>query len=410
MCGSNQAMEVTALSDFLITTNWRPKQTAFDALMFDGFLPQRKLSHETNMVGAIYGAVIESDETKVDEWTPLYWSAGLITHPKFATKTRVYQREKALQQNKHLWPVSFFFYSDTNFRQNMNQYEHFSAGQVYTGINYNIYKRPSHGLILSSFHLYNPHYCGFQQLPWFGNISGLPIWSQSGLGSESVAGFGIHNTHNPAVQQIGGLMLITYLTPDVLSSFIIRSLFSSKVRFFWPLSLFDSHLIKEYGKRFDQSNSVVQGKKSWNVLNFGAGPRRSSPVFPSEQEQLLLKSSRNKVWCIGRKNDVYVAVLCTQSIVVDDNDTDDAQFEYFNNEKIKCKQVLARLCCDNPYHSWIVITCTTQEFSSLESFVNEKLCNIDVQESVVDRIYHVRVLDGSSELEYKYHLDFRKQI
>ncbi len=48
--------------------------------------------------------------------------------------------------------------------------------------------------------MFNPHYCGFKQLPWIANVCGIPEYSRSGS-RESHHGKLISNTHNPAVVQ-----------------------------------------------------------------------------------------------------------------------------------------------------------------------------------------------------------------
>jgi hypothetical protein len=71
------------------------------------------------------------------------------------------------------------------------------------------------------------------------NVGGVPVWSRSGKGAESLAGFGIHNTHNPAVQQRGSVMLVSYSAPHALQGWVIGRIFSSKVFLMWPEQIFD---------------------------------------------------------------------------------------------------------------------------------------------------------------------------
>jgi hypothetical protein len=429
----------SALTDFLLTTNWKPKLQAFEILQFDGFLPQIPLSHEIETISSIYGNDIYNTSSHViDEYTPFYWSAGLITHPLIASKTRHYQRKKQLEKNKHLWPVAYLFFSDNSFVSNMEYYDHFSCGQVYTGIKMNLYKRPNHGLITSSFSLYNPHYCGFQQLPWIINLKGIPIWSQSGLGSESIAGFGIHNTHNPAVQQVNDIMLVSYLAPSsLINSLIIRNLFSYKVRLFWPFPLFDRHIIKEYGKESSQENSKNEKKKKsgWlsssfsssisssriaskdqsyvkNLKNLKESLKKEFLLYPTDKEEHFLRNDRTKVWCIGQYDNLYIAVLCTKPVKIDYQDSDDGHFQDIGMNGQKYTVMIPRLVCEEKYQSWILIVGTNQEYPTIEAFIDQRISKVVIVEEERDHhtIYYVDVIDGTHHLNYHYDLKKKCKI
>jgi hypothetical protein len=437
---SRNAYGASALTDFLLTTNWKPKSQAFESLHFDGFLPQIPVSHEIEALSSIYGNDIHAASTHlIDEYTPFYWSAGLITHPLIASRTRHYQRKKHLEKNKHLWPVAYFFFSDHSFLSNMEYYDHFSCGQMYTGIKLNLYKRPNHGLIVSSFSLYNPHYCGFQQLPWMINLKGIPIWSQSGLGSESVAGFNIHNTNNPAVQQVNDLLLVSYLAPPTLiNNLIIRNLFSYKVRLFWPFPLFDNHIIKEYGKESIQENSKNEKskKRGWfsttssssssssssrqsaknqsylqNLKNIKNIFKKEFLLYPTHEEEYFLRNEKTKVWCIGKYENLYIAILCTKPLKIDYQDSDDGRFQdIVNNEKYTI--MLPRLVCEEKYHSWIIIVGTNQEYATIEAFIDQRISKVVVVEEERDHhtIYYVDVIDGNHHLNYHYDLKKKCKI
>lgn len=406
---------VTALTDFLLTTNWVPKAEALQALHFDGFIHNIRMSHDLDDLPFLYSQPFENSSNVIDEFTPLYWSAGLITHPQMAEKTRNYQSKKALTKNKHLWPLSYFFFSDVSFASSMQQYEHFSKGQVYTGIKLNVYKRPTYGLVFSSFELYNPHYCGFQQFPWIANLRGVPIWSQSGLGSESISGFGIHNTHNPAIQQIQDIMLITYLAPDALSGLFVRNLFSSHVRFFWPIPLFDKHIVKEYSKQSNEDNAKVREKKkifpSFSFKGNGKAQMiKKSPILPSNEDESIMKSDKHKVWCIGQRESLFVAVLCTKGVYLDYKDTNDARFTYRVDDS-SVTVTIPRLICEAKRHSWIVVVGTIMEYPDIDAFIDSKLSHITVQEEIKDGVsYDILIVDGERQLRYSYDLRRREQI
>jgi hypothetical protein len=80
---------------------------------------------------------------------------------------------------------------------------------VYVGVTLNVFKRRG-GLLLTSFEHFNLGACSFQQMPWMANIDGVGVWTQSGAGGESLVGFGMANTHNPAVSQQDGLLVAAY--------------------------------------------------------------------------------------------------------------------------------------------------------------------------------------------------------
>jgi hypothetical protein len=428
-----------AMSDFFLTTKWIPKREAFEAIHFNGFISQLPVSHDLQMIEEIFGKaniLNEKNQTTVDEWTPLYWSAGLIPHPAMAAKTRFYQRNTNLNQRKSSCrPLSYLFFSDDNFASWMNSYSHFSKGNQYTGFKLNVYKQPEHGLVSTSFHCYNPHGCGYQQIPWMANISGAPLWSQSGLGSESMLGFGIFNTHNPAVQQDAEIMLITYLTPKAIQGFVMGKLFHGGVRFFWPIPLFEKHWVKRYGKQFheekqesseDNEKLPQQNCSSFSWFPFGSSsttqnpatvsvpPAHRSALFPSEEDQSLLKSEESRSWCIGQRGQVYVAVLCTKPVTVDDKETKDAIYQEGKSRESHGDTILPRLYCERNYHSWVLVFGTVGEYDSVEAFVNEKLSKMQIVEteskdSSHKKIYKIAVTDGSASsgkrLTYEYNLE-----
>lgn len=438
----------SAITDFITTTSWRPKLSAFEALHFDGFQPPIQCSHKLSDIDIIYGKQTSStnDESLLDEHTPLYWSAGLITHPQFAAKTRCYQRHRGLKNNKHLWPVSFFFLSDLGFQSSMESYDHFSTGQLYTDIQLAVYKKPHHRLIMSSFHLYNPHHVSFQQLPWMVNFDGIPIWSQSGLGSESIAGFAMTNTHNPAVQQDGDLLLQTYIRPPTLHSMVIKTIFNYKVRFFWPMNYFDEHRVVEYVKPRPNSSGDSWDYNSWATKSNGASnnneaisdssqPKRKkksmtsaatsslksvmnfvttghtkprserkqntdNSIHPTKDDELLLQS-KSKVWCIGRRNDAFIAICCTKPIIYEGKETDDANFQ---ETKQSSKKSIPRLYCHDNYHSWIVLVGTTEDYSSIDDFIHQRVQHIMIEEKYIEfeNIYQINVLDITTQKSLVY--------
>jgi hypothetical protein len=118
---------VSAITDFLITSNWRPDSddniygtkhhpsfNAIDALTFTGFL-SIPMNHSTDFIRQLYqssdatlcheSTFININKLPVDsipalELTPFYWSAGLITHPSIVSDTREYQKLKGRLMKK----------------------------------------------------------------------------------------------------------------------------------------------------------------------------------------------------------------------------------------------------------------------------------------------------------------------
>lgn len=186
---SADPLDASQLTDYLLTTSWRPKEDAFQALHYNGFVGMMPISHDLEDMNEIFGYDVfacegsgksKKGKGQVDELVPLMWSAGLIVHPAFVSKTRSYQRRKHLTKNTHLWPLASSWLSDDFFDSTMLKYTHFSCGQLYTNMHLNVYKEPAEGLVLTSFEMYNVHNAGFQQLPWIANVCGIPVWTQSG--------------------------------------------------------------------------------------------------------------------------------------------------------------------------------------------------------------------------------------
>jgi hypothetical protein len=82
----------------------------------------------------------------------------------------------------------------------MESFDHYSAGQNYTGVTLNRYKSSLGRIVLSSFEMFNVGLQSYQQVSWMGNIAGLPIWTESGGGSTT-------NAFAPAVIQRGPLLV-----------------------------------------------------------------------------------------------------------------------------------------------------------------------------------------------------------
>lgn len=62
----------------------------------------------------------------------------------------------------------------------MKSYSSLACGQNYTDIVLNVYKSRNRKVVLSSFENFNVNLRSFQQNPWMANLSGVPLWTQSG--------------------------------------------------------------------------------------------------------------------------------------------------------------------------------------------------------------------------------------
>lgn len=201
----------TAITDYILTTSWIPNFAQVkEALEFEGTHPVLALSHPTAVTRDIYTRLADAEGVNHRELVPLYWSAGLVTHPDYVQDTREYMQDKNMVKNENLSALAYF--SPGYLARTMAHYSTISAGQVYTGISLNVYKKPKQNLALTSFAGFNPHVAAFQQQPWIANVSGMGVWSQAGSGSEGIMKFGMTNTHNPAITQKGSVLIASYCT------------------------------------------------------------------------------------------------------------------------------------------------------------------------------------------------------
>jgi hypothetical protein len=268
------SFEGASLLSHLLLTTWKPDMDSIcSALRFQGFLHLPLLSPSVESLGSLMPFVrgnIE-DVRVAEEYTPFLWSAGLLTHPNFVHKSQAFIGKYRLANNVHLWPMQFLL-GDMS-----SSYQHFTLGHCYTNISLNLYKQPDIGLLMTSFEDFSPGRASFQQLPFMVNFVGIPIWAQSGAGSESIAGFALTNTHNPIIRQHEDVLVLSYNAPKILtSSLVLGSLFSYKVRFFWPSDEFlDNASLVLYGKSYRESMSILNEK--YKEKNRNSGSHRSMP-------------------------------------------------------------------------------------------------------------------------------------
>jgi hypothetical protein len=124
-------------------------------------------------------------------------------------------------------------------------------------------------------------------LPWIANIDGIGVWTQSGNGTEGIAGFGITNTHNPYIMQRQDVLVAAYSTPSVLKTLLVGNMFGSKVKLFWPDSLFD-----ETHPKANNNDEIRQGD-----------------------------------WFYGRRGVVYIGVMCSKESKVETKQTKDGTLQ-----------------------------------------------------------------------------------
>eukprot|EP01039_Chlorochromonas_danica_P010884 gene10884-12098_t len=383
---SQDEVDTSQLADFLAYSSWRPSKEAYEALYFVGFVRGLKLSHTLEELSTIYGCNAFSTEKK-DENVPLYWSAGLITHPAMIRKTREYQRRKHLGNNTHLWPLALSCLSDNCIQGTSETYHMFSLGQQYLGIKLNVFKNPRQGLLLSSFDLYNAHLSGFQQLPWMANISGVPVWTQAGTGKEGIMKFGLHNTHSPAVQQRDGLLVATYITPKTLgNSLITGALFPFSVRLFWPRPYFEGEELNE-----QLVEHINFGNEQGRLVVNGTYP--SSSLFRFLRRADFLNGM---LWMVGRVRGCYIGVLCTAETEMDASSSHDATIQPLSQD---AKRTIPRRICKAIQHSWVVVVATSEEYPDISSFIRDRLSNIVISEEV-GNIYKIIVKDGVNHIDY----------
>jgi hypothetical protein len=292
------------------------------------------------------------------ELAPLYWSAGLITHPEFVPDTKAYMKDKKLNNNKHLAALKYL--GPSTLRRVLANYATLAEGQVYCGVTLHVYKRPASELLLTSFQDFNAHRASFQQLPWIANVSGVGVWSQSG-GGEAFLSFGIFNTHNPLIRQKGSVLIASHAAPSSLTSrMIMGSLFSYSVRVFWPHNL------------MDESCTFAGGGGVCGV--------DANACVEQTTVAMDLAVKTPGVWTAGRRGDAYVGVYCSQKTKMDHRSSKDATYVVrASPTEEEVKHDVPRRVCEQYRNSWVVVVGTVGEYTTLQDFVN-RLCLIVIAE------------------------------
>lgn len=287
------------LSDFLLTTKWQPDQCSLDAYHFRGF-QQRKISHNINEIRSAY---IDSDDPMdSSEIIPFFWSAGLLYHPLFVKDTKFYMKSKNLHHRTNLWPLRFI--PSVMVSSISRSLSRLSSGQCYLGVTLNVYK--DRNICLSSFDNFQVNHASYQQQSWMANIEGIPLWSTSGIGSESLAGFAINNTYNPYCKQQGSVLVVSYFPPKK----------NEITQLFWPTPLFDNE-------------------------------------------------KRQNEWWIAQKKDSYIGIFCTAPTRLETKENEDAVLETLYQTKTN----IPRRCSIISGLSYIIVV-GNNEFKNINEFTN----------------------------------------
>lgn len=349
---SPDAFQPMQLTNFLLTTSYLPPEEIFALIDFNGFTCVQ-INHPRGNIRELYKSSRDKYALPTvitdDELIPFYWSAGLIVHPEFAKETLQYQISRYLTRNNHLKPLAWAGSTWLTERL-LKSYSHFSAGQSYTGdrgVVLNVYKRSSHGLLMSSFDRFIGGISGFQQFPWVVNLCGVGLWSQSGKGSEGIGGWGITNTHNPHVTQRGAVLIAAYVKPSILKTAIVGNLFSGHSQLFWPEAFLDMSV--------KVTNAAVVG-----------GDGGSSSEDPMKKDWL------DGAWWVGQRGSCFIGVTCTHETELVCTPVKDAELEATVGETYKGGKAHAqRRVCKASCHAWIVLVGTTEEYSDLSVFVDK---------------------------------------
>ena len=285
------------LTGVLTTTTWIPTDNLFDVLHASGSIAVKDIvSHSTEDIDTyIYKRLLSEDRyghIHESDIVPFYWSAGLLLHPKFVSRSIQYMEdmhildhpdlivhqllaaafrrglqvedlENALKGtageffSKHpnllkvlavevyvpirliLEPLWLINDSETFNSKVIDMCEritdhlsHWTRGQVYTGIHMNIYKLPQYGLLLSSLESFNVNHASFQQSSWMCNLHGLPIFTRSGPGRTLFNTQQCANFNTPECRQKGDILLVSYVTNN--AHFKVEEPGPVKIHLFWP--------------------------------------------------------------------------------------------------------------------------------------------------------------------------------
>ena len=368
--------EPNYLSSFLATTSWLPEATAFsEALMKRGVVAYKMLCTYNE---AELERIFNCEYLSQAEVTPMLWSAAGMYQPMLRDRSMTYIDQYGLSTHSHITTFGqLTTMSKLGITSLFINEDHFVRGQSCLGTKLNVFKM--RGLVLSSLDMFNPHYCGFEQLPWIANICGIPVYSRSGS-RDSHHGKLIANTHNPAVVQKGSLLVAAYVRPPALKPGFLRCSLSPVVYLLWPTALFDNHWTLSYGSETPISHGLLSVKPH------------------TAQSQLT--------WMIGRKGESFIACLLTRQWKWGPCTYDQDTFRLSpSSDEIRLDCIYS----DYKKVSVICVVGSSQDFATVDKFIQNRLNKIEVIESVIDNKtpteeYTVSIRDKLSQeclLEYR---------
>jgi hypothetical protein len=96
------------LGDFLVTSSYLPPENILeDYFEFHGSIEKKKMNHLTKETREVYLEGRGERSLDVLELTPFYWSAGLITHPKYVNETLDYIEKYNLCKNPGISALTY---------------------------------------------------------------------------------------------------------------------------------------------------------------------------------------------------------------------------------------------------------------------------------------------------------------
>ena len=360
-CTDRDPYEPNYLSAFLATTRWMPEDRAFtDALHGCGSVAKRLPCNRSEAeLCRVFGTSDFDDDVM-----PMYWSAGGMVFSTLREKSKSFVDRFALNDHKHLavlWQLDF-----ATFFASSALHEHFLRGQSCLGVSLSTYKLP--GLVLSSFELFHPHYCGFEQLPWCANVAGVPVYSRSGTGAV-FKGVNVANTHNPAVLQRGSMLVAAYVRPPPLDGLAVNLVLSPKVYLLWPTKLFT---------------------RNW-TLRHGTFSLTLNGLDALSQH----RTHEDRLWFIGEREGSYIACLFTKPWLWGKAPSDQDKFK--ERESSTGRERETAFDCVYSEFKQVSLVCVVGSalvYGSVEDFVTCRLSNIDVDDGLRDN------RDGGRDKEY----------
>ena len=282
--------QINFMTDFLVTSTWRPSLEALAARTMTGFV-QVKMNPDTHAIRSMYGDLLSKYALGPLDIVPFYWSAGLVTHPDFIADTKEYHTTHDMKRNVHLGSLKWLPRQLAGgVAGHMGR---ISKGQNYSGVTLNVWKQGA--CCLSSFEKYNAGLCGFQQNPWMCNLEGVALWTASGRSKKGVAGFGMTHSFMPCISQNENIMAALFAHKNSFT-WLQRSLLgTSTTLYFPPAQLFDQLLVVPpmRGQTTETGSAPFLIRHEWDSVSETV---RGAPGS----------------WWVGRRGNSFAAVMCTE--------------------------------------------------------------------------------------------------